>query len=99
MKLLINYLTDDRRHYTFPHFINLLNISNKKYDWVLLILTNSNDNNFYEDELKKVKVADLKYIIKEYNRHCDTGVKIKGYGKMNRAELKLVVEHIWNNYL
>jgi hypothetical protein len=54
MKLLINYLTDDRRHYTFPHFINLLNISNKKYDWVLLILTNSNDNNFYEDELKKV---------------------------------------------
>ena len=54
MKLLINYLTDYRRHYTFPHFINLLNISNRKNDWILLVLTNSNDTKFYEDELKKV---------------------------------------------
>ena len=25
MKLLLFYLTDDRRHYTFPHFIKMIN--------------------------------------------------------------------------
>lgn len=56
MKLLIFYLTDSRRHYTFRHFINLINTSNKKDLFKLLILTNSNDNGFYHDELRNVSL-------------------------------------------
>jgi len=57
MKLLIHYLTDERRHYTFPHFIKLLNESKYKNEWSLLILTNSNDEEFYETELKNVNIG------------------------------------------
>lgn len=60
MKLLIFYLTDDRRHYTFPHFINMLNESKYKNLWQLMILTHTCDVNFYESHLNK---RDLNHII------------------------------------
>jgi len=56
MKLIFFYLTDDRRHYTFSHFTKLLNKSIKKNDWTLLILTHSNDEQFYTEELKKTTI-------------------------------------------
>jgi len=37
MELLIFYLTDVNRHYTFPHFIKMMNESQKKDGWKLLI--------------------------------------------------------------
>lgn len=49
MKLLLFYLTDNTRHYTFPHFIEMLNKSNKKDLWKLLIITHNNDNDFYSN--------------------------------------------------
>ena len=49
--LLIFYLTDDRRHYTFSHFVNLLNDSKIKQQWELIILTHSDDVDFYYNEL------------------------------------------------
>ena len=52
MELLVFYLTDDRRHYTFPHFIEMLNKSERKNKWRLLILTHSNDYQFYSEQLK-----------------------------------------------
>ncbi len=67
MKLVISYLTDDRRHFTFPHFINLIKNSVIKNDWILLIQTHSNDSQFYLHELKntdinyKVQYIDPKY--------------------------------------
>ena len=57
MKLLVFYLTDDRRHFTFPHFIDMINKSSKKNLWKLLILTHSNDNNFYATKLKETDIA------------------------------------------
>lgn len=56
MKLLIFYLTDNRRHFTFPHFINMLNASSKKDLWKLLIATHTCDNNFYIEELNKYDI-------------------------------------------
>lgn len=52
MSLLIFYLTDDRRHFTFPHFISLLNQSNKKTSWKLLVITSAFDEDFYTEQLK-----------------------------------------------
>jgi len=60
MKLLIFYLTDNARHFTFPHFIEMLNKSQKKTEWKLLILTHTNDNNFYIENLKNY---DIQYDI------------------------------------
>lgn len=56
MTLLIAYLTDHYRHYTFEHFINLLNKSENKNIWKMLILTHSNDNEFYVEQLKKFNI-------------------------------------------
>ena len=56
MKLLIFYLTDNRRHYTFPHFIKMMNNSEKKDDWKLLILTHTHDENFYTEQLKNYDI-------------------------------------------
>jgi len=56
MKLIIFYLTSDARHYTFPHFVKLLDKSEKKDDWSLLVLTHSNDTSYYSEELKKVSI-------------------------------------------
>src|SRR3989338_5570813 len=52
MKLLICYLTDFNRHFTFKHYINLLSRSIKKNDWTIMILTHTHDNDFYIDILK-----------------------------------------------
>lgn len=51
MKLAIIYLTSNERHYTFPHFVNLLKKSLKKHEWTLLVLTHSNDSEYYDNEL------------------------------------------------
>lgn len=56
MKLLIFYLTDDKRHFAFPHFIEMIQTSTKKKLWKLLILTHSNDNEFYINEMKKYDI-------------------------------------------
>ncbi len=56
MKLLIFYLTDDRRHYTFQPFLHLLNSSLNKTLFKLLILTHTNDSDFYNNELKNISL-------------------------------------------
>ena len=56
MKLLLVYLSNAKRHYTFRHFINLLDKSKNKKDFKLLILIDSDDKNFYYEELKKVDI-------------------------------------------
>lgn len=56
MKLAIIYLTSDLRHYTFPHFINLLKKSLKKDAWTLLVLSHSNDGQYYNDELNNSSI-------------------------------------------
>ena len=53
MQLLIFYLTDNRRHFTFPHFINLLNQSSRKDSWKLLVITSAYDEDYYSNELKR----------------------------------------------
>ena len=51
-KLLLFYLTDDMRHYTFPHFIKMLdNLQNKK-QVKILVLTHRYDNDFYAEYLR-----------------------------------------------
>jgi hypothetical protein len=56
MKLVVAYLTSSSRHYTFPNFVNLLNKSLKKNEWSLLILTHSNDCEYYNNEINKYSI-------------------------------------------
>ena len=56
MDLLVFYLTDNQRHYTFPHFAKMINDSSKKSKWKLLILTHTNDDSFYINELNNYHI-------------------------------------------
>lgn len=64
-KLLIQYLTNEKRHYAFPHFVNLINKSTIKNNWIVLVLTNGNDSEFYKKILEKTdiqyKIVDIEY--------------------------------------
>jgi hypothetical protein len=56
MKLLIFYLTDNRRHFTFPKFVKMLDKSQNKNNWKLLILTHTNDTDFYREILNTTNI-------------------------------------------
>lgn len=53
MKLCILYLTDADRHFTFPHFLNLVDASTRKKEWTLMVLTHGKDASFYVEWLKR----------------------------------------------
>lgn len=71
MSLLIAYLTNHIRHYTFQPFINILNKSNKKNQWKLLILTDSNDNDFYAKQLENFNINYEIYNFDSYNNYIN----------------------------
>jgi hypothetical protein len=71
MKLVIFYLTSDSRHYTFPHFISLLDKSDKKNQWKLLVLTNSEDTEFYEGALITSSINHQVVKIQTDNNYMD----------------------------
>lgn len=66
MKLAIMYLTCDTRHFTFPHFVKHLSQSKHLDEIVLLVLTNTNDSEFYENILKGTKIS---YLIRQFEEH------------------------------
>ena len=83
MKLTIFYLTDNARHYTFNHFVNLLKSSYKKCEWSLLILTHSNDQAFYINELEGTNITfDI------FNVPCHNNYMVK---------VKLAIEYAEKN--
>jgi hypothetical protein len=69
MKLLIFYLTNSQRHYTFPHFVKLLEESEKKNDWKLLILTHSRDTHFYSSVLNSSTIQNEVVRISSMNNY------------------------------
>lgn len=71
MELLILYLTDERRHYTFKHFIDLINESVLKNKWKILILTHSNDSSFYSDILKLTDISSYTITVEENNNYLN----------------------------
>ena len=74
MKLVLFYLTSNSRHYTFSHFIKLLDQSKKKDDWELLVLTHSADQEFYANNLNN---ATIKSTIINVPSHNNYMIKVK----------------------
>jgi hypothetical protein len=75
MKLVLFYLTSNSRHYTFPHFIKLLNQSKKKDEWELLVLTHSGDQQFYANELNNTSIKTTIVNVPPHNNYM-TKVKV-----------------------
>ena len=71
MSLLIFYLTNDDRHYTFPHFIELLDKSNKKDMWKIIILTHSNDEDFYKNIIENYKIDNDIFLFESHNNYMN----------------------------
>ncbi len=72
MKLVIFYLTNADRHFTFKPFINFLEESKCKADWELLVLTHDNDNDFYSSSLKD---TNINYSVHNFHPHNNYLVK------------------------
>ncbi len=62
MSLLIFYLTDNRREFTFKHYIDLLNESIYKDKWKIIILTSSNNASFYKNILDVTNINHSEYV-------------------------------------
>jgi hypothetical protein len=71
MKLVIFYLTSDSRHFTFPHFASLLDKSNKKDEWELLVLTNSDDTEYYKGILTTSSITHRVVKVQTDNNYMD----------------------------
>jgi hypothetical protein len=71
MQLLVFYLSDNRRHYTFPHFVNMINKSLKKPLWKLLILTHSYDSDFYKTHLQNYDINHEIIFIEPCNNYLN----------------------------
>ena len=82
VKLLICYLTNEQRQYTFSPFLNLLNSSVLKNEWVLLILTSGNDELFYYNQIVNTNI-NFK-IIKI--QHDTNNYMVKIHNAINYAE-------------
>lgn len=83
MKLLIFYLTDNRRHFTFPHFINMINNSEKKNLWKLLILTHTEDTNYYLEHLMNFNINHEILKVNEINNYLSKVHTAANYAKDN----------------
>jgi len=83
MQLLIFYLTDNNRHYTFPHFINLLNKSCQKNKWQLMILTHADDELFYKLHLEKYDINTTIIKVSEYNNYLNKIFVASDFAKKN----------------
>jgi hypothetical protein len=74
MKLLIFYLSDNGRHFTFPHFVNLLNESNQQNDWKLIVLTHDDNLDFYRNILASTTIT---YDVFNFNSHQNYLEKVR----------------------
>ena len=59
MKLLICYLTDSRRHYTFEPFLHFILQSKRKTSWTLAILTHEDDCAFYHSRVASLDINSV----------------------------------------
>lgn len=69
MKLLIFYLTNEDRHFTFEEYVKLLNESTLKNVWEIIILSNSNDLEFYRNSLNKTDMNHSEFYFDNHNNY------------------------------
>ena len=70
-KLLVFYLTNSCRHFTFQPYINLLNESKDKSLWKLIVLSHSNDLEFYEGILNKTDIIHSEFNFEDHNNYLN----------------------------
>jgi hypothetical protein len=69
MKLLIFYLTNEARHFTFDKYITLLNESTLKNMWEIIILSDSNDLDFYRNILNNTDINHSEFNFNHENNY------------------------------
>jgi hypothetical protein len=83
MKLVLFYLTDARRHFTFKHYVDFLNESALKGLWEIIILSNSNDLDFYKDILNCTDIKHSEYHFDNHNNYLNKVNFAISYAKQN----------------
>lgn len=85
MKLLIFYLTNSERHFTFGNFVNLLNESTLKHLWKIIILTHGdnydNDISFYKRILDNTNINHDEFKFDSNNNYLNKVIHSIKYAK------------------
>jgi len=71
MKLLLFYLSDNGRHFTFPHFVNLIKESTLQQDWKLIVLTHDDNVDFYRTILSYTTIQYDVFSFSSYQNYLE----------------------------
>lgn len=71
MKLVIFYLTNQSRHFTFEHYVRLLNESRLKNLWEIIVLSDSNDLDFYRYILNTTDITHSEFNFDSNNNYLN----------------------------
>jgi len=71
MKLLIFYLTESSRHYTFSNFVKLLNESIYKDQWKMIVLSNNDELQFYKSILDTTLINHQEFNFSSDNNYLE----------------------------
>lgn len=82
-KLVIFYLTNSDRHFTFPHYVKLLNESQHKSEWEIIILTHHNDAQFYMSALNNTDIKHNVFNFPDHNNYLLKANFAVQYAKQN----------------
>jgi len=83
MKLLLFYLTDPGRHFTFEPYVKLLQESSSKDQWKLIILTHDESVDFYRNILDDTNINHSEFVFHPHNNYMTKVNFAIQYAKQN----------------
>lgn len=69
MKLVLFYLTNSNRHFTFDKYVNFLNESNFKNIWEIIVLSDSDNLDFYKNILNNTNINHSEFDFDPHNNY------------------------------
>lgn len=71
MKLVIFYLTNQERHFTFEHYVRMINESRLKNLWEIIILANNDNLDFYKGILNNTDIQHSEFLFAPDNNYLN----------------------------
>jgi len=69
MKIVLFYLTNSNRHFTFDKYVNFLNESNFKNIWEIIVLSDSDNIDFYKNILNNTNINHSEFDFDPHNNY------------------------------
>ena len=69
MKIVLFYLTNSSRHFTFDKYVNFLNKSNFKNIWEIIVLSDNDNLDFYKNILNNTNINHSEFNFDPHNNY------------------------------